>query len=59
MRDLSPIDELIELRSEIARLRRREATLCAMVEGGPAVPSGRAGWPIRMSGHMQAGGVHA
>ena len=54
MRDLSPIDELIELRSEIARLKRREAVLCAMVEGGPAVPSARAGWPIRMSGHMQA-----
>ena len=44
---LTPTDELIELRAMIARLKRREAHLALMVEiGEPAVIVPRPGWPI-------------
>jgi hypothetical protein len=48
---LTPADELIELRAMIARLKRREAHLALMVEiGKPAVIVPRPGWPIARQG---------
>ncbi len=59
MYDLSPIDELLELRAEIARLQRREATLTALVQDGTAAPRLRAGWPIQMSRQGHSMGARA
>jgi hypothetical protein len=60
MRDLSPVDELAELRAEIARLQQREAALCAMLEHSPAPPVRvRAGWPIRIAAHLRTSGARA
>jgi hypothetical protein len=43
---LTLVDELIEIRAEIARLKRREAVLKSMAEDLPAIPVFRRGWPM-------------
>lgn len=51
MTRLALSDELAELRAEIARLKRREATLAAMAHDFPVIPVFRRGWPLRREGH--------
>ncbi|MCU0902918.1 MAG: hypothetical protein MUE83_03470 [Tabrizicola sp.] len=43
---LTLADELVEIRAEIARLKRREASLQALADDLPAIPVFRRGWPI-------------
>lgn len=43
---LSLAEELDDIRAEIARLKRREATLQRMAEELPPIPVFRRGWPI-------------
>jgi hypothetical protein len=43
---LTLTDELVEIRAEIARLKRREASLQALADDLPAIPVFRRGWPI-------------
>lgn len=50
MQSLSPADELCEIRATLARLKAREASLCAALQDASqtaALPTARAGWPIR------------
>jgi hypothetical protein len=48
MLKISLIDELAEVRAEIARLRKREEKLTALADSRPLIPVfRRAGWPIR------------
>lgn len=57
MTRLALADELVELRAEIARLKRREATLVSMAHDFPVIPVFRRGWPMRRAG--QSGGAQA
>ncbi len=50
MTRLSLSDELADLRVEIARLKRREATLVSISHDFPVVPVFRRGWPMRRDG---------
>jgi hypothetical protein len=43
---LTLADELVEIRAEIARLKRREASLQALADDLPPIPVFRRGWPI-------------
>ena len=43
---LTLADELVEIRAEIARLKRREASLQALADDLPVIPVFRRGWPI-------------
>jgi hypothetical protein len=43
---LTLADELVEIRTEIMRLQRREASLQALAEDLPSIPVFRRGWPI-------------
>jgi hypothetical protein len=43
---LTLADELVEIRAEIARLKRREASLQALADDMPVIPVFRRGWPI-------------
>ena len=50
MQNLSPADELCEIRAALARLHAREANLCAVLQQAaqtPSLPIPRPGWPIR------------
>ncbi|MEO5614079.1 MAG: hypothetical protein ABIR04_04035 [Cypionkella sp.] len=49
MQSLSPADELCEIRATLARLKAREASLCAALQqaGQNPPPIARPGWPIR------------
>lgn len=50
MPSLSPADELSEIRATLARLKAREASLCAAIEQAAQNPNAtqpRPGWPIR------------
>ncbi|WP_156317288.1 hypothetical protein [Cypionkella psychrotolerans] len=50
MQNLSPADELCEIRAAVARLQAREASLCAVLQQAaqnPSRPIPRPGWPIR------------
>jgi hypothetical protein len=47
MTRLALADELVELRAEIARLKRREATLVSISHDFPVIPVFRRGWPMR------------
>ena len=50
MQNLSPADELCEIRAAVARLQAREASLCATLQNAaqtPTLPTPRPGWPIR------------
>jgi hypothetical protein len=53
----SPADELAEVRAELARLRKREAMLSALIDATPALPAQRPGWPIRRD--LQQAPLHA
>jgi hypothetical protein len=57
MHKLSPTDELADIRAEIARLRKREAVLFALIDAQPTPPAHRPGWPIRRD--MQQIAVYA
>ncbi|MDB5660581.1 MAG: hypothetical protein JWS10_3196 [Cypionkella sp.] len=49
MQNLSPADELSEIRAAVARLKAREISLCASIEQAaqsPAPTPSRPGWPI-------------
>lgn len=55
MQSLSPADELSEIRATLARLKAREASLCAALQQAaqstpPPIP--RPGWPIRREAAM-------
>ena len=57
MQNLSPADELSEIRATLLRLKAREACLCAALQQAaqntaPLIP--RPGWPIR----REAAGLH-
>lgn len=43
---LTLADELVEIRAEIDRLKRREASLQALADDLPPIPVFRRGWPI-------------
>jgi hypothetical protein len=43
---LTLADELAEIRAEILRLKRREASLQALADDLPPIPVFRRGWPI-------------
>jgi hypothetical protein len=43
---LTLAEELVEIRAEIARLKRREASLQALADDLPPIPVFRRGWPI-------------
>jgi hypothetical protein len=43
---LTLADELVEIRAEIARLKRREASLQALADTLPPIPVFRRGWPV-------------
>ncbi len=43
---LTLADELVEIRAEIERLKRREASLQRLAEDMPQIPVFRRGWPI-------------
>jgi hypothetical protein len=43
---LTLADELAEIRAEIVRLKRREASLQALSDDLPPIPVFRRGWPI-------------
>jgi hypothetical protein len=43
---LTLADELVEIRAEIARLKRREISLQALADDRPQIPVFRRGWPI-------------
>ncbi|MES2434477.1 MAG: hypothetical protein V4586_11710 [Pseudomonadota bacterium] len=50
MQNLSPADELSEIRASLARLQAREANLCAVLAQAaqnPSLPIPCPGWPIR------------
>jgi hypothetical protein len=47
MYTLSPADELADIRAEMARLKMREAVVCAMLLTQQAFPAQRPGWPIQ------------
>lgn len=47
MTRLSLADELVEIRAEIVRLQRREATLTAMAHDFPVIAVFRRGWPMQ------------
>ena len=44
---LALADELAEIRTEIARLKRREKTLASIEHAFPVVPVFRRGWPVQ------------
>ncbi|GLS87905.1 hypothetical protein GCM10010873_28790 [Cypionkella aquatica] len=53
MPSLSPTDELSEIRATLARLKTREASLCAalhLAAQHPTAPAPRPGWPIQRAG---------
>lgn len=60
MRQIPPADELAEIRSQIARLRAREAELSTILLAVPPLPLHRArpGWPIQRQGTQAAGTRH-
>ncbi|NHB76744.1 hypothetical protein [Rhodobacter calidifons] len=43
---LTLADELLEIRAEIERLQRREASLQRLADDLPRIPVFRRGWPI-------------
>lgn len=43
---LTLAEELVEIRAEIDRLKRREASLQALATDLPPIPVFRRGWPI-------------
>jgi hypothetical protein len=43
---LTLADELVEIRAEIDRLKRREASLQRLADDMPVIPVFRRGWPI-------------
>jgi hypothetical protein len=43
---LTLADELVEIRAEIERLKRREASLQRLADDLPVIPVFRRGWPI-------------
>ena len=43
---LTLADELAEIRAEIIRLKRREASLQSLADDLPSIPVFRPGWPI-------------
>ena len=43
---LTLADELVEIRAEIERLKRREASLQRLADDMPSIPVFRRGWPI-------------
>lgn len=43
---LTLTEELLEIRAEIARLKRREASLQALADDMPSIPVFRRGWPM-------------
>ncbi len=43
---LTLADELVEIRAEIERLKRREASLQRLSDDMPPIPVFRRGWPI-------------
>jgi hypothetical protein len=43
---LTLADELVEIRAEIERLKRREASLQRLSDDLPPIPVFRRGWPI-------------
>ncbi|NJM84302.1 MAG: hypothetical protein HC844_19295 [Tabrizicola sp.] len=48
MYPLNPVDELVEIRAQIARLKRRETMLLAQIaEDDTGAPRARPGWPIQ------------
>ncbi len=57
MTRLSLADELAELRAEIARLQKREATLSTMAKNFPVIPVFRRGWPVQRA--EEKGVAHA
>lgn len=50
MTRLSLAGELADIRTEIARLQRREVTLTAMAHDFPVIPVFRRGWPMPQGG---------
>lgn len=50
MTRLSLAGELADIRTEIARLQRREVTLTSMAHDFPVIPVFRRGWPMPRSG---------
>jgi hypothetical protein len=50
-------DELCDIRTEIARLQRREQALTVMAHDFPVIPVFRRGWPMPRVG--QADSAHA
>ena len=55
---LSLAEELADIRAEIARLQRREATLKALADEMPPIPVFRPGWPI-LRAAARADGIRA
>jgi hypothetical protein len=47
---LTLTDELVEIRAEIYRLKRREAALQSLADDLPPIPVFRRGWPILRKG---------
>jgi hypothetical protein len=43
---LTLADELAEIRAEITRLKRREASLQSLADDLPPIPVFRRGWPV-------------
>lgn len=43
---LTLADELVEIRAEIERLKRREASLQRLSDDMPVIPVFRRGWPM-------------
>ncbi len=54
MTRLSLADELADIRTEIARLQRREVTLTSMAHDFPVFPVFRRGWPVPRRGQADA-----
>lgn len=52
MRQMPPADELADIRTQIARLRLREAELTQAMLAAPGAPLNRSrpGWPIQRQG---------
>ena len=56
MQGSSPVNELSDVRAEIARLKLREASLSEGILAPPIVSRRRPGWPIhREPGHASIG----
>ena len=54
MTRLSLANELADIRTEIARLQRREVTLTSMAHDFPVFPVFRRGWPVPRRGQADA-----